>query len=118
MDPHFSQPLFTLPSFGSGFRVQGLVLSWRLRRLFLEDGILISQPSPLGEGAPQGRIGHWRHERQMRKAEKCAAHVGKRQSLAANNKNFSLALEMTIQESDVSSSLRLFVSSSLSLLVS
>ena len=33
---------------GSGFRVQGSGLSWRLRRLFLEDGILISQPSPLG----------------------------------------------------------------------
>ncbi len=27
------------------------------------------QPSPLGEGAPQGRIGHRRYERQMRKAE-------------------------------------------------
>ena len=24
---------------------------------FLEDGILVSQPSPLGEGAPQGRYG-------------------------------------------------------------
>ena len=24
---------------------------------FLEDDILVSQPSPLGEGAPQGRIG-------------------------------------------------------------
>ena len=24
---------------------------------FLEEGILVSQPSPLGEGAPQGRIG-------------------------------------------------------------
>ena len=44
---------------------------------FLEDGILVSQPSPLGEGAPQGRIGHKRHEKQMRKAEKCAAQVGK-----------------------------------------
>ena len=32
------------------FRVQGSGLSWRLRRLFLEDGILVSQPSPLGEG--------------------------------------------------------------------
>ena len=42
---------------GSRFRVQGSRLSWRLRRLFLEDGILVSQPSPLGEGAPQGRIG-------------------------------------------------------------
>ena len=30
------------------FRVQGSRLSWRLRRLFLEDGILVSQPSPLG----------------------------------------------------------------------
>ena len=30
---------------------------WRLRRLLLEDGILVSQPSPLGEGRPQGRIG-------------------------------------------------------------
>ncbi len=30
------------------FRVQDLGLSWRLRRLFLEDGILVSQPSPLG----------------------------------------------------------------------
>ena len=24
MNPHFSQPLFTLLSFGSGFKVQGL----------------------------------------------------------------------------------------------
>ena len=63
MNPHF----FTVPFYfafiwfrvqGSGFKVQGSGLSWRLRRLFfLEDGILVSQPSPLGEGAPQGRIG-------------------------------------------------------------
>ena len=60
MNPHF----FTVPFLlcfhlvqGSGFKVQGSGLSWRLRRLFLEDGILVSQPSPLGEGAPQGRIG-------------------------------------------------------------
>ena len=33
---------------GSGLKVQDLGLSWRLRRLFLEDGILVSQPSPLG----------------------------------------------------------------------
>ena len=32
---------------------------------FLEDGILVSQPSPLGEGAPQGRIGQTWYERQM-----------------------------------------------------
>ena len=31
---------------------------------FLEDGILVSQPSPRGEGAPKGRIGHRRHERE------------------------------------------------------
>ena len=43
-------PLFTLLSFGSGFKVQGS----RFRALvaasplFLEDGILVSQPSPLG----------------------------------------------------------------------
>ena len=30
------------------FKVHGSRLSWRLRRLFLEDGILVSQPSPLG----------------------------------------------------------------------
>ena len=33
---------------GSGFGVRGSGLWWRLRRLFLEDGILVSQPSPLG----------------------------------------------------------------------
>ena len=27
------------------------------RAVFLDDGILVSQPFPLGEGAPQGRIG-------------------------------------------------------------
>ena len=32
-------------------------------------------PSPRGEGAPKGRIGHWRYERQMRKAERCATYV-------------------------------------------
>ena len=54
---------------------------------FLEEGILVSQPSPRGEGAPKGRIGHRRHERQMRKAEKCAAYVGERESLTANGKD-------------------------------
>ena len=62
MNPHF----FTAPFYfafiwfrvqGSGFRVQGSGFLWRLRRLFLEDGILVSQPSPLGEGARKGRIG-------------------------------------------------------------
>ena len=57
---------------GSGFRVQVAASP-----PFLEDGILVSQPFPLGEGAPQGRIGQTWYERQMRKAEKYAAHVGK-----------------------------------------
>ena len=34
------------------------------RAVFLEDGIPVSQPSPRGEGAPKGRIGHRRHERE------------------------------------------------------
>ena len=57
MNPHF----FTAPFYFAfiWFKVQGS----RFRALvaasqpFLEDGILVSQPSPLGEGAPQGRIG-------------------------------------------------------------
>ena len=53
MNPHF----FTAPFYfafiwlmvqGSGFKVQGSGVRWRLSRLFLEDGILVSQPSPLG----------------------------------------------------------------------
>ena len=44
---------------GSGFKVQGSGFRAPVAAspLFLEDGILVSQPSPLGEGAPQGRIG-------------------------------------------------------------
>ena len=57
MNPRFFTALFTLLSFGSRFKVQGSRFRWRLRRLFLEDGILVSQPSPLGEGARKGRIG-------------------------------------------------------------
>ena len=46
MNPHF----FTAPFYFAfiWLRVQGSGLSWRLCRLFLEDGILVSQPSPLG----------------------------------------------------------------------
>ena len=46
MNPHF----FTAPFYFAfiWFKVQGSGLSWRLRRLFLEDGILVSQPSLLG----------------------------------------------------------------------
>ena len=49
---HFFAAPFLLLSFGSGFRALVAALP-----PFLEDGILVSQPSPLGEGAPQGRIG-------------------------------------------------------------
>jgi hypothetical protein len=44
--------------FYSGFRVQVAASP-----PFLEDGILDTLPSPRGEGAPKGRIGHWRYER-------------------------------------------------------
>ena len=55
MNPHF----FTAPLYFAfiWFKVQGSGFRWRLRRLFLEDGILVSQPTPLGEGARKGRIG-------------------------------------------------------------
>ena len=64
MNPHF----FTAPFYfafiwfrvqGSGFKVQGSRFKVEVAASppFLEDGILVSQPSPLGEGAPQGRIG-------------------------------------------------------------
>ena len=42
---HFFAALFLLLSFGSGFRVQGSRGGFAP---FLEDGILVSQPSPLG----------------------------------------------------------------------
>ena len=64
MNPHF----FTAPFYcafiwfrvqGSGFKVQGsgfrIVVA--ASPPFLEDGILVSQSSPLGEGARKGRIG-------------------------------------------------------------
>ena len=46
MNPHF----FTAPFYFAfiWFKVQGSGFRWRLRRLFFEDGILVSQPSPLG----------------------------------------------------------------------
>ena len=64
MNPHF----FTAPFYfafiwfrvqGSGFRVQGSGFRVQVAASppFLEDGILVSQPSPLGEGARKGRIG-------------------------------------------------------------
>ena len=81
---------------GSGFRVQGYGGGFAANIYeAMPEGLrwqfsLVPEPSPRGEGAPKGRIGHWRHERQVRKAERCAAHGGKRESLAANGKDFSL----------------------------
>ena len=52
---------FTAPFYFAfiGFRVQGSMFRALVAASppFLEDGILVSQPSPLGEGGPQGRIG-------------------------------------------------------------
>ena len=64
MNPRF----FTAPFYfafiwfkvqGSRFRVQGSRFKVQVAASppFLEDGILVSQPSPLGEGARKGRIG-------------------------------------------------------------
>ena len=72
-----------------GFRVQG---SGGGFAAFLMTVFPYRQPSPRGEGTPKGRIGHWRYERQMKKTEKCAAYVGKRESLK-NDKDFSLRLK-------------------------
>ena len=61
MNPHFFTAFFTLLSFGSGFRA--LVAA---SPPFLEDDILVSQPSPLGNaiklsgrtflGSPSGEL--------------------------------------------------------------
>ena len=50
MNPHF----FTAPFYFAFIWFRDQVAA---SPPFLEDGILVSQPSPLGEGAPQGRIG-------------------------------------------------------------
>uniref|UniRef100_UPI003FEE0A03 hypothetical protein n=1 Tax=Dialister sp. TaxID=1955814 RepID=UPI003FEE0A03 len=52
---------------GSWFKVHGSRFMGEVAASppFLEDGILVSQPSPRGEGAPQGRIGQTWYERQM-----------------------------------------------------
>ena len=52
MNSHF----FTAPFYFAffWFRVQGSGVRWRFAAFFLEDGILVSQPSSLGEGARRG----------------------------------------------------------------
>ena len=65
---------------GSGLWVQGSGLWWRLRRKYLWGDARRSvdrrfssyrQPSPRGEGAPKGRIGYWRYERQKKEEVRC-----------------------------------------------
>ena len=62
---------------GAGCRVRGSGLWWRLRRKYLWGDARRSvdrrfssyrQPSPRGEGAPKGRIGHRRYERERERA--------------------------------------------------
>ncbi|MBD9230728.1 MAG: hypothetical protein EGQ38_01865 [Dialister sp.] len=67
MNPHF----FTAPFYFAfiGFKVQGSGFRVLVAASppFLEDVILVSQPSPRGEGAPKWRIGHWRYGREWGK---------------------------------------------------
>ena len=60
MNSHFFTALFYFAFIwfkvqGSRFKVQGS--GGGFAAFFLEDGILVSRPSPLGEGARKGRIG-------------------------------------------------------------
>ena len=55
MNPHFfTAPFLLCFHLVQGSRFMALVAA---SPPFLEDGILVSQPSPLGEGARKGRIG-------------------------------------------------------------
>jgi len=53
MNPHF----FTAPFYFAFIWFRDQDSRGGFAAFFLEDGILVSQLSPLGEGAPQGRIG-------------------------------------------------------------
>ena len=54
------------------------------------------QPSPRGEGAPQGRIEHWRYERAR---EQVTSPYFTHPSLIGLQGRFLASLEMTIRES-------------------
>ena len=56
-----THPCFQTMGFNGFKRFNGF--RWRLRRI-LDDVFPYRQPSPQGEGAPKGRIGHWRYERE------------------------------------------------------
>ena len=79
MNPHFFTASFYFAFIwfrvqGSRFKVQGSRFKVQGSRFkgevaasppFLDDDYPVSQPSPRGEGAPQGRIGQTWYERQM-----------------------------------------------------
>ena len=59
------------------------------------------QPSPRGEGAPKGRIGHWRYEESGGKRRSAWHMWGKRESLTANDNDFApLPLEGADERSE------------------
>ena len=95
-----------------GFRVQGSGLWWRLRRKYIwgdarrsYELLLCSyrQPSPRGEGAPKGRIGHQRYARE--RANAVAGHL----ACARND---------AVRDSPVTSHLRILIPSHSSLATS
>ena len=63
--------------------VEGALLYGGGFAAFLEDGILVSQPSPLGEGAPKGQIGHWQYERGWGK-RRVARHMWEKRESEGN----------------------------------
>ena len=60
---------------------------------------LVSSAFPRGEGAPKGRIGHWRYEREW---EQLTSPYFTHPLLIGLQGRFLASLEMTIRESDVS----------------
>ena len=68
-------------------RFRPLILNENFARMRNEElGMKVAASPRIYMGrCPKGRIGHRRYERQMRKAEKCAAYVWKRETLTAND---------------------------------
>ena len=82
-----------------GFRVQGSGFKWfkvqrvqRVRRI-LDDGIPVSSAFPSRGRRPEGADRALAAGKTDEKTEKCAAPERKRESLTANDKDFSLRLK-------------------------